>query len=201
MATYRTRLPPQARDSGVKRFLLLFFKKEVLALLAFVSPAKADPQQIPLTPPATQAEFTTYAMGLWPIQGHFTRFSGELSVDPVRTADCTVSLHIDVASLVMADPDRAKLAVGPKLLDEARFPTLSYQGSCAGGRAAGLLTMHGVTRPLVLEARREGGTVTATGTLRRQDFGVDGMTGLIGRTIKLTFAVALPGGLASRMAP
>ncbi len=163
--------------------------------------ARAEPRQIPLAPPGTSAEFTSYAMGLWPIAGHFTRFSGRLQVDPAHAQDCTVSLNIDVSSLEMADPARARTAMGPKLLDASRFPTLSYQGSCAGGHAAGMLTMHGVTRGLALSARRAGQVVTATGTLHRQDYGIDGLPGLVGRTIKLSFAVSLPGELAALVDP
>ena len=140
-------------------------------------------------------------MGLWPVAGHFTRFTGQLQVDPAHAQDCTVALNIDVSSLQMADPERARLATGPKLLDALQYPMLTYQGSCAGGHAAGMLTMHGVTRKLDLTAKRAGQTVTATGTLRRQDYGVDGLPGLIGRTIKLTFAVSLPDDLAALVDP
>ena len=183
-------------SSGVRRLT-----RALTAFAALLSAAHAEPRRIPLTPPDTRAEFTTYAMGLWPLEGHFTRFTGQLTVDPAHTQDCAVTLQIDVASLQMADPARTRIAVGPKLLNQPQFPTLSYQGSCAGGQAAGLLTMHGVTRPLVLAARRTGQTVTATGTLHRQDYGIDAMPGLVGRTIKLTFAVSLPEDLAAIVAP
>ena len=182
--------------------LVLFSKKGLLAFFTcLTTAADAHTRQIPLLPPATRAEFTSYAMGLWPIDGHFTRFTGQLLVDPAHAQDCTVTLNVDVSSLEMTDPDRARTATGPKLLDAPHFPTLTYQGNCAGGHAAGMLTMHGVTRKLELTARRAGQVVTATGTLRRQDFGIDGLPGLIGRTIKLTFAVSLPDDLAALVDP
>ena len=182
--------------------MVLLFKRGLLACLTYLPAlAHAEIRQVPLTPPATRAEFTSYAMGLWPIAGHFTRFTGQLQVDPSHAEDCTVVLNIDVSSLEMADPERARTAAGPKLLDAPHFPTLTYQGSCAGGHAAGMLTMHGVTHKLELSAKRSGQVVTAVGTLRRQDFGVDGLPGLIGRTIKLTFAVSLPDDLAALVDP
>ena len=178
------------------------FRKGLLACLPFLPvTAGAAPRQVALAPPGTSAEFTSYAMGLWPIAGRFTRFSGQLQVDPAHAEDCTVSLVIDVSSLEMADAARAGTAKGPKLLDALHFPTLTYQGSCAGGHAAGMLTMHGVTRRLELSARRAGQVVTATGTLHRQDYGIDGLPGLVGRTIKLTFAVSLPNDLAALVDP
>ncbi len=188
---------------GSKRFLALLCGNGLLALLACSLPAetRAQTRQIPLVPPGTRAEFTSYAMGLWPIAGHFTRFTGQLQVDPAHAEACSVILTIDVASLEMTDPDRARTATGPKLLDAPHFPTLTYQGSCAGGHAAGMLTLHGVTRRLELTATRRGQVVTAVGTLHRQDYGVDGLPGLISRTIQLTFTVSLPGDLAALVDP
>ena len=183
-------------DKAVKRMMT------ALALVWLPAiPCRAQLRQVPLAPPATRAEFTTYAMGVWPLAGHFSRFTGQITVDPAHAETCGVSLDIDVASLEMDDPGRARLAIGPKLLDQADFPRLTYQGSCAGGHAAGRLTMHGVTRPIELTAHRNGQIVTATGSLRRQDFGVDGLAGVIGRTIKLTFAVQLPDDLATLVDP
>ena len=157
-------------------------------------------RQVALTPPGTSVQFTTYAMGLFPLAGHFNNFTGELHVDPNNPNTCAVTLDISVASLQMADPGRTRDALSPSLLDAATYPHLTYQGSCAGGHASGMLTMHGVTRRLELTATRQGDTVTAQGTLRRQEYGVTGLPGLLGRTIRITFAVSLPDGLASLMA-
>ena len=64
--------------------------KGLLACVALLpGEAGAEPRQIPLAPPGTSAEFTSYAMGLGPIAGRFTRFSGELQVDPAHVQDCT----------------------------------------------------------------------------------------------------------------
>ncbi len=172
-----------------------------ICCLALATSAAAAPRQIVLSPPDTSVAFTSYAMGLFAITGHFTRFTGHLLIDPGNPQDCTVALQIDVASLEMADPARARLATGPKMLDQPHFPMLAYQGSCAHGHAAGLLTMHGQTRSLELTASRSGPRVTAIGTLRRQDYGIDGLPGLVGRTIKLTFAVSLPDELADLIDP
>ena len=160
----------------------------------------AAARQVALTPPGTSVQFTTYAMGLFPLAGHFNSFTGELNVDPSNPNTCAVSLDISVASLQMADPSRTKDALSPSLLDAASYPHLIYQGSCVGGHASGMLTMHGITKKLELTATRQGDTVTAQGTLRRQEYGVTGLPGLLGRTIRITFAVSLPDGLASLMA-
>ena len=169
------------------------------AVSGAASPVGTTSRHLTLAPPGTSVRFTTYAMGVFPLTGHFDHFAGALDVDPASPNTCTVTLDISVASLQMADPDRTKQALGPALLDAAAYPHLTYQGSCVGGRASGMLTMHGVTRHLDLTATRQGETVTAEGTLRRADYGVTGMPGLLGRSIRITFAVCLPDGLAGLM--
>ena len=60
--------------------------------------------------------------------------------------------------------------------------------------------MHGVTQPLSLAPQRAGDEISATGSLRRQDFGVVGLPGLIGRRVDLLLSVTLPPGLAAQIA-
>jgi polyisoprenoid-binding protein YceI len=101
----------------------------------------------------------------------------------------------------MQNPAWVRQALAPNLMDAAGYPQFTYRGSCAGGQAAGLLTMHGMTQHVTLATEREGDTVKAVGSLRRTDFGIDGMPGLVGRTIRIGFQVVLPAELARRSSP
>jgi polyisoprenoid-binding protein YceI len=166
------------------------------ALLAAPVAAQAEVQVVQLSPPATQVTFTSYALGLIPLAGHFEQFTGQLKVDPANPNACTVSLNVQVGSLSMQDPARVRQALGPNMMDAAGYPQFTYSGSCAGGQAAGSLTMHGVTQNVTLTTQSEGNTVKAFGSLRRADFGINGMPGLVGRTIRIGFQVALPAELA-----
>lgn len=170
----------------------------LLAAILLVSPvaAEAETHVVKLSPPGTQVTFTSYALGLIPLAGHFNQFNGELKADPANPDACTVSLDVQVASLSMQDPARVRQALGPSMMDAAGFPHFSYSGSCAGGQAAGSLTMHGVTQNVTLTTERDGNTVKAIGSLRRADFGINGMPGLVGRTIRIGFQVVLPPDLA-----
>jgi polyisoprenoid-binding protein YceI len=150
-----------------------------------------------LGPQTTTIDLTIYAMGLFPMPAHFLRFAGTLRVDPQHPADCIVVLDIAADSLIMDDKLRARLAMGPQLLDAAHYPSLHYQGSCAGGQPHGTLTMHGVSHALTLTARQQGDQVAAQGSLRRQDYNVSGLPGVIGRTIGFQFSMRLPQTLAA----
>ncbi len=177
----------------------------LLASLGLVSPIAAAPitapTVVPLTPASTRIDLTVYAMGLFPLPAHFVRFSGTLAVISGPPLRCSVAIRIEAASLEMEDAQRAQTAIGPHLLDAAHFPDLIYQGSCTNGQATGELTLHGVTRPLTLTATRTGDQVSASGTLRRQEYGITGLPGLIGRSIGIRFTVRLPPGLAARINP
>jgi len=166
-------------------------------LAAQTAPGHAAPVTVQLGPQTTTIDLTIYAMGLFPMPAHFLRFTGMLRVDPQRPSDCTVVLDIAADSLIMEDKLRARLAMGPQLLDAAHYPTLHYQGSCAGGQPHGTLTMHGVSHTLTLTARQQGDQVAAHGSLRRQDYNISGLPGVIGRTIGFQFSMRLPQTLAA----
>jgi polyisoprenoid-binding protein YceI len=87
----------------------------------------------------------------------------------------------------MADPAYARKALAADMLDAARFPTMSYDGACAGNTVGGALTLHGVTRPLTLALTRDGSEVAGVGRLLRHEYGIDGMPHLLGQTIKIRF--------------
>lgn len=162
------------------------------ALIATASDAQAGLRTIPLQPATARIDFTTYALGLFPLAGHFAAFTGALQIDPAQPDSCTITLDVDVASLAMADPTRTRQALAPDMLDATAYPHLTYRGTCSGGYANGTLTLHGTTRPLQLATFRRGDDLRASGTLHRQDFGITGMQHLVGRTIAIGFTVALP---------
>ena len=164
----------------------------LLAALLATSPALAEPQTIRLQPDTTRIDFTTYALSMFSLVGHFSQFTGQLQIDPLQPQHCNIDIDINVTSLSMADPARVRQALAPDMLDAAAFPHLLYHGTCIPGQATGMLTLHGVSRPLQLTTARAGDEVHASGSLLRQDFGIAGMPGLVGRTIRIGFRVRLP---------
>jgi polyisoprenoid-binding protein YceI len=122
----------------------------------------------------------------------FTRYDAELQFDPANPAASKVKVEIDPKSIA-ADgaPDgfMATLA-GPGWLDGDKYPQMTYRSTkvepvgAKGLRISGELTLHGVTRPVTLNATYNGGYAShpfdpnarigfsATGKLNRSDFGV-----------------------------
>ena len=149
---------------------------------------------IALAPPASRLDYTVFALGLFPIDANFEDFNGTLTLDPQDSVRCSVELTVRIASLHMADPARNKLALSASVLDAARYPSMHFAGICAqaGTELAGALTLHGVTHPLTLMVVRHGTHVTATGMLRRGDYAIGGLPGLVGQRIRFRLEADLP---------
>jgi polyisoprenoid-binding protein YceI len=114
--------------------------------------------------------------------------SGSLELDPARPRQARVAIDIPLSGLTVTSPGFAKHLQQADLFDTAKFPTARFvsrevrvQGQAA--TIVGDLTLRGVTKPLTLNARFGGGganpmnkkqTVgfSATGTLKRSDFGL-----------------------------
>jgi polyisoprenoid-binding protein YceI len=124
--------------------------------------------------------------------GRFTRFDAQLQFDPADPAKASVNVQIDPRSI---DADGAPAGfmatlAGEQWLDAGKFPQMTYRSKSVqrvgknGLRIDGELTLHGVTRPVVLNGTYNGGYAShpmeprarigfsATGTLKRSEFGL-----------------------------
>lgn len=79
--------------------------------------------------------------------------------------------------------------VGPDFMDAQHYPLLRFDGVCHSPGIAGLLAMHGVTRPLSLEVEWGRDRIEATGRLQRADWGMTASPLLGGRTIRIGVSV------------
>jgi polyisoprenoid-binding protein YceI len=183
------------RISNRPQFTLVRYVVALFALFLVCLPAGGEAQSLRTSfgPPSSEVAFRAYRLGIIPLDGKFTRFSGWLSYDPDHTETCEVHLDIDAASLDIADPASLQPVVaGPDFLDVKKFPSLTYTGSCKGDRLDGALGMHGVTGtfPLSLTWSRHG--VEAEGRLVRAAWGMTASPLLAGRTIRIRVMIPLP---------
>ncbi len=166
----------------------------LLALLLPWHGAAADAvteASVAMLPGSSSVAFRAYGLGLLPLDGQFTRFQGRYNYDPAAPTHCSVTLQVEVASLVMSSASVGETVLGPDFLDAARFPVLAYDGACEGEGLAGQLTMHGVTRPFALTMDRRANGVTAAGRLQRAAWGMTGRPLLGGSTVRITVTVPL----------
>lgn len=125
----------------------------------------------------------------------FTKFDAQLAFDPAAPESMAVKVQIDPASVETHYPDPAidfnAVIEGPEFLDTAKFPEMTFVSTAVkltGANTAdvtGDLTLHGVTKPLVLAVTFNGGYAghpmdpggarigfSGVGTLKRSDYGM-----------------------------
>jgi polyisoprenoid-binding protein YceI len=159
--------------------------------LAMTGSVVAAPVTYEIDPNHTIASFEADHMGGLSVRrGRFnTTTSGKITLDREgRTG--TVDITIDAASIDFGLPKLEDHVRSPEMLDVAKYPTITYQGKLtsfengAPTKLEGMLTMHGVTKPLTLDIDQflckqhpmknvEVCGADAVGTLNRGDYGID----------------------------
>ncbi|MDA8290822.1 MAG: YceI family protein [Actinomycetota bacterium] len=121
------------------------------------------------------------------VRGSFHAFEGTITVaeDPTESS---VSATVDVSSVDTRDEQRDGHLRSPDFFDAEKFPSMTFATSRvlpAGGadwKVEGDLTIHGVTRPVVLDVEFNGATgdpyggtrigFSATTEIDREEFGM-----------------------------
>ena len=137
----------------------------------------------------SQVGFAVSHLGFSMSQGRFKGISGGFSFHPRRWERSTCDVGIDVRSLDMGDTAWRDRLLGRNWLDAAAYPEMRFvctrleQTGERRGRLHGNLSLHGVTREVVLElvfnraamhkyALRHVAGFSATARLARSDFGI-----------------------------
>jgi polyisoprenoid-binding protein YceI len=142
----------------------------------------------------TRVMFQVNHMGFSNYTAFFTGFEGKLTFDPTAPEAMRLVATVDAGSVETLNPDASfdfnAIIEGKELLDAATYPEMRFvsKGVTLTGPdtadVAGDFTMHGVTKPLVLQVRFIGGYpgmaldvgarvgFSATGVLKRSDYGI-----------------------------
>jgi polyisoprenoid-binding protein YceI len=171
------------------------------------SPAGVQSGAYKVEPYHTQVVFSVRHIGFTDFSGFFSGASGSLRLDPAHPADSKLEVTIPVNSALTTVPKLDEELKGAQWFDAAKFPTATFTSTSitkTGPDSAdirGDLTLHGVTRPVELKARFIGAGVnpldhaytigfTATGVVRRSEFGVKTYVPMVGDEVHLTIAGA-----------
>ncbi len=133
-------------------------------------------------------DFTISHMTVSKIHGHFGITSGTIILDPADLAKSSVQATIDASSVDTGNSQRDGDLKSDKFFNTAAYPTATFVStsvakSGSGFTVNGNLTLHGVTKPVVLQVEGPTGPVTgmdrkphsgfsATTTLNRIAFGI-----------------------------
>ena len=175
------------------------------------APATVDAPAASEAPPASTADvpagsytldkahasliFRVDHLGFSHFTARFRRFDAQLQFDPKNLAGAILTATVDADTLETDYPDPATLDFnaqlrGPEWLDTAKYPQMTFKTTSVeptGSNAmhiTGELTLHGMTHPVSLDAKFNGGYAghpmdpharigfSAHGWLNRSDFGI-----------------------------
>ncbi len=163
------------------------------ALIAISGLASASPVTYTIDPNHTHPEFEADHLGgvsIW--RGLFKRTSGTIILDAAAQTG-TLDVAIDIASVEFGNDklnEEAVSSTAPPIFEAQKYPTAYYKGTLAGfvngspTTVAGLLTLHGITKPVGLRiasfkcvvdlpaTQKHMCGADASGTFNRADFGI-----------------------------
>jgi len=151
--------------------------------------AVAAPDTYAIDPGHTYPSFEADHMGTSTWRGKFNKSSGTVVIDRAAKTG-SLDIAIDADSLDFGHDKLNTHAKGADMFDVAKFPTITYKSKSivfkgdAPATVNGELTLHGVTKPVVLTInkfkcimspmlKREVCGADASATFNRADFGID----------------------------
>ena len=120
----------------------------------------------------SSVNFTVRHMVVSKVRGRFTKWDGTLAMDETNPVGGSVEVSIDAASIDTGVEQRDGHLRSPDFFDVAKFPTLTFKSTRVEAPSAGALkvtgdlTMHGVTRPVVLDVEYSGSAKDPWGGVR-----------------------------------
>lgn len=160
----------------------------VALIVAAPAAAVAATADYKIDPDHTYPSFEADHMGASVWRGKFNKTTGLVTLDK-EAGKGTVDLAIDLSSIDFGQDKLNEWATGKEFFDTAKFPQATYKGKLAGfvdgapTRVDGTLTLHGVTRPVVLKlnafkcmphpmSKRDWCGADALATFNREEFGL-----------------------------
>jgi len=129
--------------------------RTITAFLLAVGLAPAATYEI--DPAHSSAQFTVKHLMITNVHGQFSKVTGTLEFNDSNPAMASVKAVIDAGTVNTQEPKRDDHLRSPDFLDVPKFPTITFQSSSfrkvdAGKyKVAGDLTIHGVTKRVVLD--------------------------------------------------
>ena len=186
--------------------------RSVLPLVAVVgfliaAPVAQAAEKYVLDKPHTQVIFAIDHLGFTKSWGRFLDYDGSFTLDRVDPANSSVDVTVKTDSLDMGDAKWDEHMKGPDFFDVGRYPDMTFKSTqvvVTGDNTAdvtGDLTILGVTKPVTLKVvYNKSGVLpmndkmfvagfSATGKIKRSDFGMTNGIPLVGDDVDLYLEV------------
>lgn len=191
-----------------KRMIFSTFLFVSAFITSLVSPALAQVENWKIDPMHSSAQFAVRHMGISTVRGEFRKVSGTASYDPANPTKTSLEATIDATSVDTRVDMRDNDLRGPNFLDVQKYPTITFKSKRAESAGTGKmkltgdLTIHGVTKEVVLDVDGPSAPMkdpkgnlhmgaSASTTINRKDFGVNGAATMVGDDISITIDTEL----------
>lgn len=160
----------------------------------------AAPATYTLEPENSSVGFET-DFGTDKITGRLPVTRADLTLDFDMVSASSIAVTLNVAGADASFPFAAQALKGPKVLDAAQFPTMTFQSTSVkakgeGAVVQGNLTIRGVSKPVTMQAEiyRQKGyqpgdlshlTIRMHGAVNRSEFGATGWSDMVGDQVRL----------------
>lgn len=161
-----------------------------------------------IDPNHSAAQFSVRHLGVSTVRGAFMKVSGSASYDPADPSKNSVDVTIDASSVDTRVQMRDNDLRSPNFLDVQKYPTITFKSKQSKSAGAGKLeilgdlTIHGVTKEVTLDVDGPSAPIkdpwgnqrigaSASTTINRKDFGVNGASGAVGDEITITIDTEL----------
>jgi polyisoprenoid-binding protein YceI len=178
----------------------------VIALFLIPAATLAAQDTWQIDPMHSSAQFSVRHLGISTVRGAFTKVSGTILLDDANPAKDQITASIDAASVDTRVEMRDNDLRSPNFFDVQKYPTITFKSKKiepAGPgklKIAGDLTIHGVTKEVVLDVDGPTAAIkdpwgnprrgaSASTKVIRQDFSVNGAPGVVGDEISITLDV------------
>ena len=186
------------------------------AAIVAVAPAAADVWKIDST--HSSADFSVTHLMISTVRGNFGSMSGTVEYDGKSVASIKVDVTIDATTIKTNDEKRDGHLKSPDFFDVAKYPTLTFKstkvvpGTDGAFKLVGDLTMHGVTKEVILDVTAPSQIIkgkrgdsrvaaSAAATINRQDFGVKWNSDMDGGGVVVSDAVKITLDIEATLPP
>src|SRR3954469_6588328 len=124
---------------------------------SLLAPALSRATTWNIDPAHTSSAFSVKHMMISNVKGQFGNTTGTVDLDDKDLTKSSVNVSIDSATIDTGNADRDKDVKSEKFFDVAKYPTITFKSTKIAKKGkdhytvTGDLTMHGVTKPVVLD--------------------------------------------------
>jgi polyisoprenoid-binding protein YceI len=196
--------------------IFMLKRTALLGSLAYfaLSPAVMADDKWAIDPAHSDAHFSVKHLMISNVQGDFGHISGTANFDGEHFGKASVEATIPIADINTREPKRDEHLKSPEFFDVQKYPSMTFKSkkitSAPGGdfKMVGDLTLHGVTKEVVLTGKLSGKPIKdpfgkirigaeASTKINRKDFGIsfqqalDNGGAMIGDDVAVTLDVEL----------